>query len=739
MNSRFRNKLDFSALSLKDLIEARDAYHVQLANLPNVIGTALGRYLYRADDPRAKDPHAKPPAKKAPRTIDDVTTAPWSWPAVLVFVDQWQELGEFHQNPQDFVPPRLDLPDGRSIPVCVVSAPTLSRSERTIEDPKFADGRIAVGNAILRDAQEQERIGTVSCLATDGADIYALTSAHVVGDDEQAIFTIDTLGQRKSAATEVVALRKGVLFTDAYPGWPSTRTVLNVDVGMVRIKDVSEWSATLVSGLRMGPVIDLSADTLNLDLIGCPLFGYGAASGKMIGQIAALFYRYRSIGGTDYVADVLIGPREPTANVETRPGDSGAVWLWDAEADNSVNQTDYDVKQAIAEPRPIAIQWGGYSGGGGGSGAGAHTERQFALATSLALACRLLEVEFIRDLGYERGQFWGKTGHYKVAWSACELVQNKELNALLMKYRDKISVSDDDLVAGNVPMNNDKTFIALADVADLYWRSARPNDAANHFADMDNPNVKDPNHPNTKITLLDAWTNKATRNTDYWNAYYDSAGTDNKHKGALPFRAWEVYELLVGFARDAKLTEFICAAGCVGHYLGDACQPLHVSYLHHGHPGNASEEPVHAIYETQMLDRFVNELIKGVNAGLKGRKAETFFAGGLGAAEHVIKTMAATLDRLDPELIIKVFNENTGRERLPKMWEKLSVKTVACIVEGAVGLAEYWESAWKEGRQDPNAKLIPKKQTEIQDKDLMKLYRDRSFMPSKMLSQMKLP
>jgi hypothetical protein len=736
MDTRFRNRLDFSALSLKELIEAREAYHVQLANLPNVIGTAVGRYLIRADDPRAEDPRASPPQNKPPRTIDNVTIKSWSWPAVLVFVDTWQEIGEFHTNPEDYIPPRLSLPDGRSAPTCVVAAPSLPRYERTIEQPNFARDRIAVGNAILRDAQAQERIGTISCLATDGADVFALTSAHVVGNEGRDIFGIDELGHRIQVATEASAIRKAIPFAEAYPGWPGTRMYLNVDVGMVRVTDVSEWNARLLDGRRIGPVLNLSIDTLNLDLVGCPLKGYGAASREMTGQVTALFYRYRSMGGADYVADIMIGPRKVAETVETRPGDSGAIWLWDAAADEAADQNQDSVKQAIVEPRPLAIQWGAYGAGGA---PGAQTERQFALATSLSLACRLLEVEFIRDLGYERGQFWGKTGHYKVAWSACALVQDADLLQLLKVNRDKISVSDSELSAGQVPMDNDKTFIALADVADLYWRAARPNDAANHFADMDNPNAEDPDNPGHKITLLDAWKKPGTRNTGYWNRYYDLAKVTNEHKGALPFRAWEVYELLVKYAREAKLVEFVCAAGCVGHYLGDACQPLHVSYLHHGHPDRPEEAPVHSTYETKMLDRFVNELIQGVNDGLRGKSATKFFTGGSAAADHIVQTMATTLSTLDPERIIEVFVANPGKPRLNEMWSRLRADTIACIVNGAIGLAEYWESAWREGRGDPNAKPLPVNMPEIGDTDLMKLYRDKTFMPSNILSQMRLP
>lgn len=738
MKSRFRNAIEFSALSLKDLLEARDAYHVQLANLPNVIGTALGRYLIRANDPRADDPRSKAPASPTERRIDQVVIRSWSWPAVLVFVDRWRSPDDFRSNPEDYIPPRLYLSDGRMVPTCVVAAPPLLRSERTIERPRFAQGQIAVGNALMRDAQAQERIGTLSCLVSDGANVFALTSAHVVGEEGQEIHSFDDRGHPIAVGFEARKRSGAVPFHEAYPSWSSTRAFINVDAGLVQLTDIAQWDARLLTQQRMGPVIDLSVDTLNLDLIGCPVVGFGAASGRMQGQIAALFYRYRTLGGADYMADLLIGPREADATVATRPGDSGALWLWDAAADPGVDQEDPQTQQAVMEPRPLAIQWGGYMAGGG---PGAQTGRQFALATSLSLACRLLGVEVIRDLGYERGEFWGKTGHYKVAWSACEMVRDPALRELLMKNQDRISLSDEHLTSGEgIPRDRDKTFIALADVADLYWRTARPNDAANHFADMDSADGQDPDHPGKKITLLDAWRrDPRSRTTDYWNRYYDLAGVANKHKGALPFRAWEIYEKLVQYARNAQLTEFVCAAGCVAHYLGDACQPLHVSYLHHGTPGDPTETPVHSTYETKMLDRHINELVEGVNQALEGKVIGKPFTGGAAAADHTVAVMAATLEILHPQEIIEVFDANPGGNRLDAMWESLGDRTIQCIVEGVVGLAEYWESAWMEGRRSADARELPDSMPEIDELDLMQLYRDKTFLPSKFLNDMKLP
>jgi hypothetical protein len=48
----------------------------------------------------------------------------------------------------------------------------------------------------------------------------------------------------------------------------------------------------------------------------------------MSGEIAALFYRFKSVGGFEYVSDLLIGPRG-SAQLGTHPGDSGTLWMID--------------------------------------------------------------------------------------------------------------------------------------------------------------------------------------------------------------------------------------------------------------------------------------------------------------------------------------------------------------------------------------------------------------------------
>jgi hypothetical protein len=61
---------DFSSLSIRDLLDAREAYHVHLAHLDTVYATAIGRYLIRTDDKNAHDPDHKTDRKDlGPRTL----------------------------------------------------------------------------------------------------------------------------------------------------------------------------------------------------------------------------------------------------------------------------------------------------------------------------------------------------------------------------------------------------------------------------------------------------------------------------------------------------------------------------------------------------------------------------------------------------------------------------------------------------------------------------------------------
>ena len=210
----------------------------------------------------------------------------------------------------------------------------------------------------------------------------------------------------------------------------------------------------------------------------------------------------------------------------------------------------------------------------------------------------------------DRREHWGMVGHYTIAGAACQLgPSGTKLAQLLRDNRDRIAVSDIEIVAGNRYEPGQRgAFVALADVPDLVWRRTRPEDAANHFADMDQPGGAAAGGQ----TLMELWRSGdgTWRTPAGWTAFYDSL-TDppaDEHRGALPFRAAQLYGLMVEAVRGGDVLGYVATVGVLAHYVGDACQPLHVSRLHHGVPG-AGEDAVHSVYETTMLDEHAAELV----------------------------------------------------------------------------------------------------------------------------------
>jgi hypothetical protein len=197
----------------------------------------------------------------------------------------------------------------------------------------------------------------------------------------------------------------------------------------------------------------------------------------------------------------------------------------------------------------------------------------------------------------------------------------------------------------------------------------------------------------------------------------------------------QLYDIMVAAVKDADVLHYVAAAGVLAHYIGDACQPLHVSRLHHGLPNDESDDRVHAVYENDMLDQFAGEVVTGVNNALSG-----YVAGGGGgpelvtgadnAAAVVVALMERTIAALPPAEILDTFNAHPGAGRTKSMWEALGDRTIERLADGAKTLAVVWRSAWQEGGGED----LPMSQMKIQsDKKLQNLYEQKDFAPNEWL------
>jgi hypothetical protein len=772
---------DFHSLSLRDLLEARDLYHLHLTERKGVLATAVGRYLIRHND---SWPNQRPVVKhKGPKTLANAHIRPYSWPCVLVFVEKWvseQELKRYGYKPTDVVPSALHMPNGKVVPVCVVEAPpdTLMRSGN--RPPVFSKSFIGGGYPVIADVQGEEHMASIGCLVTDGHTTYAVTNRHVTGTPGETLYTFVD-GQRQAIGVSSAKQIGRLPFGDVYEDWPGQNMYVNADVGLIEVRDKTRWTPQVYSIGVVDRLADLSIENISLQLVKARVRAYGCASGELYGRIWALFYRYKSVGGFEYVSDLFIGPR-PGQPFQTYPGDSGTLWLLepsgppdpDDEPDDATNRPGGNMRapEPPGKParrartpaverrmlRPLALQWGGHafrSGNGTGS-------QSFVLATFLSTVCNRLEVDLVRDWGQALPEYWGTIGHFTIANIACNLVGGTKAKQFFKDNRLNITFELGDITDAGTSGLSKKDFVPLADVPDLAWkigafvrgpRGHNPEEPQ-HFADLDEP------PPDGSPTLLEVCRKKANIHPAAWIKHSrrfkkpGSKADPAKDAGLLPFRVWQIFDEMVAFVKAGKEAEYLTAAGVLAHYIGDACQPLHCSYMHHGDP----DDPVHRVVHhtkgkkagtTETIDDskeihedYEQNMFKGVRGNdmktrlaAKARRSGSRVKNGREAAIETVAMMRAAFTRVPPKTLIGRYNQLlradvTKTELLDTLWHEFGDATVDVMAMGSRLLARLWESAWVQGGGDAKLKGGVQKQA-----DLAKCYGRKTFLKSYLLTE----
>lgn len=580
----------------------------------------------------------------------------------------------------------------------------------------FPKNLISGGFPLIVYSQGQERIASLGCLVSDGNKVYTLTNRHVTGNEGTVVYTKLGSTLRPIGTSSSKQLGK-IKFTDVYKEWSGTNLLVNNDIGLIEIEDVNLWKTEVFGIGQLDTLASLDTSNMTLNLINAPVVGYGAVSGQLQGEVVALFYRYKAIWGVEYVSDFLIGSRGGSG-LPLHHGDSGTLWV-----------LEIDGKKC-----PFAVHWGQHEFMEGGE----TRKHGYGLATCLSNVCNLLDVDIVRGWNLDQDYTWGKTGHFKIAARACDLASDEELGGLLQANKANIGYSDEQLKDKNsIAKAKSAEFIPLADVPDLWWRYKRfSTEGSNHFADMDE---KD-NRVMKGKTLLELCADEGNLDIKFWLSFYkqmdevnpkskvDRGSGEEKpdpRMGALPFRVWQMYEQMVRSLAQGSVAEFICAGGTMSHYVGDACQPLHVSYLHAGIPGQESK--VHSDYEDVLVDRNAANLFQRVNAVEKKVLKGDLIRGGKAAAKLVIELMRSTHQNLPPMKIIETFDNNAGKGKYERAWETLGEGTVKNVANGCYHMAVLWQSAWVEG----GGKAVGKNQLgAIDHQDLIELYSNYHFVQS---------
>lgn len=795
MDTLFKSSSGFASLSLKDLIEARNLFHYHLMNKKNVVATALGLYRIRKSDPwpSKKSPSGARPRKPKDerRTLFNSEVRPYSWPCVYVFVSVWEYEEELAEtDPSDVVPKSLFLPDGRVVPVCVIEArkQPLSKDLQVKIDPRTPRNLLGPGSAILNeDGQGMTRVATAGCIVRDSERYYVLTNRHAVGAPGTEINALQTHRQPKIG----VAAEKGLNRVDfglVYPNFPSTNQRLLMDVGLVDLDDVFQWKTEVPGIAPIGPVLDLYDNSISLQLITMKVVGQSAISGLIRGEIHGLFYRYKAIGGSEYISDFLIGPetyhiedkllkakekaeeRDKTRNASLgiHHGDSGTVLFIEHKQKNE-GHGDHPAEKIVYYP--FALLWGKEEF----FESNTELSHPFALATSLSTALDRLDLDLVRDINLDQEYIWGWVGHFVIGRAlalATDLITSPKLKSFIDKNIDSLSLQPDSALSNNVRVitkdSPKPNFVPLADVPDNVWKSnvnftmngkvrvpgpgnRGQHDNQNHFADLDMvfKNGK------TFIELNDsdsdsflnpkAWVEFFAAMKPQFDKWDDLVGKGHSnHWGALPFRVHQLFDIMVKAAKSGNANLFLFAGGVLIHYLGDACQPLHTSHLSNGDPSDVVKKPkspgmkmradgVHVGYEDDMIAFGFQK--KNLAGELKARigklKSEDIPAikTGYDASKAVIALIAATQDEIPPKAIVKEWVKLIGtpaKEKAVAMWDEFGEATVTCMARGTRYLTAIWQAAWDAGDGDANIGAG----SVLKQPDLMKLYSDPNVAPS---------
>jgi len=748
---------NFRSLAIRDLLEARDLYHFHLMNKANVVGTAIGLYLIRDKDDKA-----------VPRTLSNSRVRPESWPCVLVFVREWLAADEFADGkkalPTDMVPKTLYMPDGRAVPVCTVKVEEVDSAERQRTE-SLPQAGLGGGLPLEVEVQGELHRASTGCLVTDGHLTYALTARHVCGPQGTPIYAHLREGRTRVGESSAKQLTR-VPFSKAYQDFPGRRSFLAMDVGLVKVDNAADWTSNVYGLPQTGPLADVYEQNLTLQLIDQNVVAQGAVSALLRGTIKALFYRYRSVGGYDYVGDLLIAP-VPSWHSAV-PGDSGTIWHLDV---TDVKDGEDLLKKPVGglDLRPLAVLWGGQTFNVGGN------PSNFTVATTLSNVCRMLDVELVTDQNRGVSGYWGRMGHYSIAAFAVQLVKDDKLRTLLQNNLERLSFDIETLrEKDSTEILKNASFIPLADVADEVWKKYKTKPGGrdtkslgkgkttgpehpNHYADIDFPYINGKSLRQLCLANPQAYFNPPAFQTYYqWLATEQpelgGGKTDPFKEGLLPFRIWQFFDELVS-AAATDVVAFVAAAGLVAHYWGDACQPLHGSVYADGDPTRTKDfthpvsgktetlsyaEGVHSGYETAMIDRFRGALFDDIATQAKklGGHGLQSYVTGQDAGLAAVKLMQDTWDTIKPMDICDAFEELGGTPSprvavLEGLFEQFGESTAKVMLLGARYLACFWDSAWAAGGgADAGHDL-----KELSTKALQDKYEDVDFVPSLTLSQ----
>jgi hypothetical protein len=222
---------------------------------------------------------------------------------------------------------------------------------------------------------------------------------------------------------------------------------------------------------------------------------------------------------------------------------------------------------------------------------------------------------------------------------------------------------------------------------------------ADHASDADNRKSSDTAEYPKHFLDLEAYPNGYEFPRDLSLVIQQHGWTTVKANGILPWATAQAVDSLIAQARRADWTKAYQSAADIGHYIGDACQPLHCTVNYNGTlTGN---DGIHSRYESSMVNQYQSGLT--VVTGTLQEIADPYAF----MLDRIVRSNALVDSILRADNAAKAASGWTGSGAVPQayyttLWEKTGPMTVQLIQEASVAFASLLQFAWTQaGLLDP--------------------------------------
>ena len=204
-----------------------------------------------------------------------------------------------------------------------------------------------------------------------------------------------------------------------------------------------------------------------------------------------------------------------------------------------------------------------------------------------------------------------------------------------------------------------------------YRKNSDPSEGPKHFMDIDY-------YPEFKTSTL-------THNLDSLIAKYGSVTVTNN--GILPWAISSVYDSVVVYMHNGDWNDANRLIADLGHYVGDAFQPLHCTENYDGNlTGNSG---IHSRFETKLLDAYANQV------SIQRRTVEKTNSSPLEYAFQIITQSNSKVQPiLDADSYAKSIDPNYGTAYYNSLWSKLDSLMIRQLQGASEALASLVYSAW---------------------------------------------